>query len=136
MPNHFDSNGNPNGYGSKDILFLFPSLSTGFFIMFVILVNYPHRFNYAGIKVTKENAEEVYKLGVRALFVILNCIVTLMAVIESFMLEAGLDAKSMNIGLMIALEIIPIFCMIISIVYLILRLKRIQDRESQLLSNE
>jgi Protein of unknown function (DUF1648). len=60
---HWDVNGNPNDTGSKYTLLLMPSISSGLFVLFNLIALIPHHYNYATLKVTIQNAHQVYPLA-------------------------------------------------------------------------
>lgn len=61
---HFDSNGEPNGYGSKSTLFFIPVLVSVLVIFLGVICRYPHKFNYMAV-ITTENAEWQYRKALR-----------------------------------------------------------------------
>lgn len=70
IPTHFNIKGEIDNYGSKYTLWILPLVITFVFILFRILYNYPHKFNYI-VKITNENAEKQYKLVLRIMRIIL-----------------------------------------------------------------
>jgi uncharacterized membrane protein len=69
IPVHFNELGFPNGYGSKDSIWLIPFIVSVVVIAFFILNKFPHRFNYL-VNITAENALKQYKLSTRLLRII------------------------------------------------------------------
>jgi hypothetical protein len=51
-------------YKSKEIILILPALGVFLFIMFTVLLRYPHIYNYPE-KVTEQNAISVYTTGIR-----------------------------------------------------------------------
>lgn len=66
IPNHFNFQGEANGYGHKGSIFLLPVIGFFIFILFSAVEKYPHTFNYTK-KITEENAFGQYQLSLRLL---------------------------------------------------------------------
>ena len=66
IPTHFDFSGKPDGYGSKEALWIIPGIISFLIILFKILSRNPHQFNYIRL-ITIENAEREYRMSVRVL---------------------------------------------------------------------
>lgn len=60
IPMHFNSHGVVEQTGSKNTVFLLPTISLISAIALIILCRYPHRFNYLN-KITPENAAFEYR---------------------------------------------------------------------------
>lgn len=69
IPVHYNELGFPNSYGSKDTIWLIPSIVTVVVVALFFLNKYPHLFNYA-VNITEENALKQYRLSNRLLRVI------------------------------------------------------------------
>lgn len=63
---HFDMNGNPDDYGSKNNLFILPAIGTALYAGLIILCRKPHLFNFP-VTITEENAADAYRSAARAL---------------------------------------------------------------------
>ncbi len=63
---HFDFNGKPNDYGSKNTIWILPGITTILMILFKILGKRPDRFNYI-VNIDESNAAFQYKSAVRML---------------------------------------------------------------------
>lgn len=66
IPVHFNFEGKPDGYGSKLTLLLIPVINIILTIGMLLLVKYPHKFNYL-VKITSENAQVQYRIAQRML---------------------------------------------------------------------
>ena len=64
IPTHFNIKGDIDNYGSKYTLWILPVVITFINILFRILYNYPHKFNYI-VKITDDNAAKQYLLVLR-----------------------------------------------------------------------
>ena len=60
IPIHFDASGQPDGYGSKAIIFLLGFILSFIFVLMTLINKVPHIFNYP-VKITAENAHYQYK---------------------------------------------------------------------------
>ncbi len=46
IPTHFDISGNPNAWGSPDMLFLLPIVATAIYLMITVISAFPSTFHY------------------------------------------------------------------------------------------
>ncbi|MDR3726301.1 MAG: DUF1648 domain-containing protein [Terracidiphilus sp.] len=54
IPTHFDFAGHANGWGSPAMLWLFPVVAVGLYLLMTVVVRFPSTFNYP-VPVTAEN---------------------------------------------------------------------------------
>lgn len=66
IPVHFNLAGKPDGWGSKDLLWVLPVLGICIYALLTWLNQRPHRFNYL-VKITEENAKWHYTQATRVL---------------------------------------------------------------------
>ncbi len=66
IPIHFDLSGSPDGYGSRNTIWILPGIVTGIVFLFNTLAKYPHKFNYIS-KINEDNAVKHYKSSVKLL---------------------------------------------------------------------
>jgi len=114
---HFDFNGNPDGFGSKNTIWLLPVIITSIYILIYALNRYPHKFNYL-TKITEQNAQKQYRLASRMMRILLFNITIMFAYI-TFKEIDGAYTKSSSlewwfIPLLLLSTIIPTFYMIIA----------------------
>jgi uncharacterized membrane protein len=64
IPIHYGADGQPDGFGSKNIIWVFTLIGAATYGGLFWLNKYPHLFNYP-LPITKENAEEKYKIATR-----------------------------------------------------------------------
>lgn len=64
MPRHFGANGEPDGYGSRSLVWFVPAISTVLTLGLFLLSRVPHVFNYL-VEITPENALIQYRLAQR-----------------------------------------------------------------------
>lgn len=81
IPIHFGFDGQANGWGSKNFLWLFPIVSLLIYGMLTFLNQYPHTFNYA-VQITEENALRQYQIACSMLYWLKMEMVWLFAYIE------------------------------------------------------
>jgi len=64
IPNHFNAKGKPDSYGSKAVIWLYPTIGLLLYLGLTAVSRIPHRFNYP-VKITEENAYYQYKNAVK-----------------------------------------------------------------------
>ena len=64
IPIHYNFAGEVDRWGDRSVLWIFPPIALLFYIGLSMLQKYPHTYNYPS-KVTKENADYLYKMGVQ-----------------------------------------------------------------------
>jgi len=94
IPIHFDIAGAPDGYGSRNTLWILPAIVTGIVFLFNALAKYPHKFNYI-IKITEENAVKQYKSSVRLLRILSFNISILFCYIIVSVIEGSISNHSL-----------------------------------------
>ncbi len=63
IPTHFNFAGRADDWGPKSTLLLLPVMNVVMYIAFSIIVRFPHTYNYP-VKITAENAEKQYRIGI------------------------------------------------------------------------
>lgn len=96
IPTHFKTNGEADGYGNKNSLWLLPAIGTLMFVGFTVLSRFPHIYNYP-IEITKQNAESQYKNGVM-LMRLLKLAVMLIFAFNLYQTQMLIQESSTNIG--------------------------------------
>ena len=86
IPNHFDLNGLPNQYGSKNSLWAVVAVSVFIYTLMGIIAMFPASFNYPSQKNDKESQ---YKLGVKLLRSLRACILLFIALISFVMIQSA-----------------------------------------------
>lgn len=89
IPQHFDVNGNPDGFGSKGILWFLPIIGVVTYVGLAIINKYPHTFNYLH-KITAENAERSYTNATKMIRVLNTSIVCFFTLITYFTIQIAL----------------------------------------------
>ncbi|MDF0551493.1 DUF1648 domain-containing protein [Kamptonema sp. UHCC 0994] len=62
IPIHFGFSGRPDAWGDKVAIWILPAVAAFFEVMWAVLGNYPHTFNYP-VAITEENARVQYQLA-------------------------------------------------------------------------
>lgn len=108
---HFDLHGNPDKYSSKYFLFFIPALQSLLIILLFTLNHYPHKFNYLET-ITPQNAEKIYKQGVRMMRIVNLSIAIFLTGIQYFIVQSAINQRLSKLFLPILLIIVvlaPIF---------------------------
>ncbi len=98
IPKHFNIHGQPDSYGSKGIIWLLPSIGLFLYFGMTLLNKIPHLFNYP-TKVTDENAEKLYKIGVLTVRILKVVVILTFAYLNFKIIRIGL-AESTELGLL------------------------------------
>ena len=59
IPRHYTGNGQPDGYGTKSLLFIVPAMAIAIYIAMTLAARYPNTLNYP-VRITLENASKQY----------------------------------------------------------------------------
>jgi len=81
IPTHFDLKGRADDWGSRATVFLLPGISSVLYAGITILNMFPHTFNYP-VKITEENAMQLYTKSTRIVRVLKVVVVLLFLFIE------------------------------------------------------
>lgn len=126
IPTHFDSNGNPDSYGNKIMIWLAPAISIVICLGLIILNKYPHYFNYL-VKITPENAQRQYLLA-QSMLRKLNLLIALMFLFVTYSTIKSTQSETGNIDtIIITYSVAGIF--IILIHYLIQSSKKLDSNQ-------
>jgi uncharacterized membrane protein len=82
IPDHYNSSGIPDSYGSKIILLILPATGVFIYLLMTVLVRFPHIFNYP-VRITAENAEVQYRLATRLMRYLKTVIIIMFTFISS-----------------------------------------------------
>ncbi|MHC1705427.1 MAG: DUF1648 domain-containing protein [Tenuifilaceae bacterium] len=122
IPTHFNALGQPDSYGSRNIILLLPLLGILLYSGLTILNRFPHIFNYP-VPISNNNAERLYIIGTRTIRFLKTIIVILFLFItyQSIYISLG---KAKDLGL----YFLPIFTSLISIVVFIMIYKMFKKK--------
>lgn len=96
IPVHFNILGEPDGFGSKKTLLMFPIIGTVLFLGMTILNKFPHVFNYP-TKITEENALRQYTGATRMVRYLKFAVILIFSIIVFKTLKT-LEGKSSGLG--------------------------------------
>jgi uncharacterized membrane protein len=107
IPVHFGLNGQPDSWGNKLIVWIFPVVNLVVYSSFLFLRRYPHTFNYP-VKITSQNAENQYQIAIDLLNWLKTEFVWLLVCIEwQIIYSSQLNNPVLDIGLLLAF-VLPI----------------------------
>jgi uncharacterized membrane protein len=81
VPVHFNSAGQPDGYGSRSSLMLLPLIGAFMYLLMTILEAFPHIYNFP-VEITPENAHIQYQIATRLIRVLKTVILVLFSFIS------------------------------------------------------
>ena len=96
IPKHFNAFGQVDSYGKREFVWLLPAVGLVLYAGLTVLNKFPFAFNYLA-KVTKENAERLYILGIRTIRILKIVIILLFAFLNFKIIEIALN-KPTEIG--------------------------------------
>lgn len=83
VPTHFNLAGETDGYGEKRTIFLMPVMASLQFLIISAVQEYPHLLNFPA-KITAENAERQYTIGLRMLRVVKIVLIAVLGTVEVY----------------------------------------------------
>ena len=86
IPNHFDLNGLPNQYGSKNSLWAVVAVSVFIYVLMGVIAMFPESFNYPS---QKNDIESKHKLGVKLLRSLRACILLFITLLTVVMIQSA-----------------------------------------------
>lgn len=122
IPTHFNVSSVPDGYGSKNSIFISPVIVTVLYILIMILTRFPHIYNYA-VSITAENAEANYRNGRTLMFCIITEILALFLYIQWNVIDGAIKGYS-SLGILF----LPIFLLTIfgTVIYFIFKMTKLK----------
>ena len=116
---HFNGAGEPNGYGSRQTVWIIPIIATAMYIGLFILNKYPHTYNYM-VNITEENALKNYKFSTRIVRVVNFLCVLLMTYITYMIVESAFG-KQFNLGTWFVPVVISVSIILPIIIFVYMR---------------
>ncbi|MUK89054.1 DUF1648 domain-containing protein [Ornithinibacillus sp. L9] len=117
IPIHFNLAGEADNWGNKALIFILPLMFKVIFLILYFVSKSPSMINYP-VKVTEENAIDLYKLG-RLVLTIMNVemalIMTALTVVMIQTAKGNITGTGLLIPIIIALPIITIIIFMIKI---------------------
>jgi len=93
---HFNSNGEPNDYGSKLVILLLPSIATLMYMGLFMLNRFPHLHNYM-VNITEENALKNYRFSTRIVRIV-NMLSMIMLAYLTYQIVEGAKSNAFSLG--------------------------------------
>lgn len=115
IPKHYGIDGTPDSYGNRTSILIMPIIGIIVYSIMSMLHKHPEVFNYP-IKITKENKDQLYKLGQSTIRNIKLIVIIGFASLNFFSIRIG-----MGLSQKLPLYIIPTFVILlilISIMYI------------------
>lgn len=97
IPTHFDLSGEPDGWGSREMIFILPGVGLVLYVFMTLIGRSPHRYNYLW-EITESNASMQYALAVRLMSLIKCEVVWLFAILAWLMIRTAQGERD-GIGL-------------------------------------
>lgn len=126
IPTHFNFNGQADGFGHKNNLFILAILATIIYIVLSVLKKIPHLLNYP-VTVTEENAFKLYYLSNQMLRYLKFLTILVMCMVEIFNINIAKNNVSILPNILISGIISLIF---ISTIYFIIKMFMISKKNS------
>lgn len=120
IPNHFDLNGFPNRYGSKNALWAVVAVSVFIYILMGVIAMFPESLNYPAKKNDKESQ---YKLGIKLLRSLKACILLFIALMSFIMIQSA--KTGMIKGTFWIISIVPAI-LLVNLIWFFVRWKKIK----------
>ena len=105
IPTHFGADGQPNGWGGPESLWLLPIVGTMIALLMSAVTRFPQSFNYP-VRVTRENQERLKELALGMIAWLRLEVLCLFAWIEWATIESARHAR---LGLPPSLLLVSIF---------------------------
>ena len=112
VPTHFNIQGEPDGWGSKNSLILLPILATFLFVLLSFIEKRPQSFNYL-IKITEENAYKQYTLARSMMNLTKNISTLLLMVISCYSILDANETTANGLYLVISAIVVLLFIVMI-----------------------
>lgn len=90
IPFHFNISGNPDSWGSKNLIFLLPAIAIGLFFVIRYLMRFPHLIIYP-VTITEENKARQEKLAVFYVESVNTSVALLLLVLLYFQMQIALS---------------------------------------------
>lgn len=120
VPNHFDMDGKPNQYGSKNFLWVTVVISVFIYTLLGIISMFPESFNYPSQKNDKESQ---YKLGVKLLRSMRACVLLFITILTVIMVQSAKTGTAK--GMWGVVGIVPAF-LLINLIWFFVKWKKIK----------
>jgi uncharacterized membrane protein len=107
IPTHFDTAGNPNGWGSPSGIIFMPLIATALYLLITVVSFFPASFNYP-VRVTPQNRSRLEAISLS----MIGCIKLELAVLFTVLQQAFVQAARTGQGTLFP-RILPISLVVI-----------------------
>jgi len=108
IPVHFGFNGQADGFGTKDVIWIMPLLGSMLYLAMSLLNKHPHIFNYRQ-KVTEDNAERLYRTATKMMRILNALVACIFAYMTFATIQTALGNQNGLGGMFIIIFLILIF---------------------------
>jgi uncharacterized membrane protein len=122
IPRHFNSAGEPDGYGSRSVIWVLTIVAFVLYAGLTVLNRFPHIFNYP-VRITEENADKIYTLGTRLLRIVKTIMIIIFVMITYRTISIAMGENERLGQYIIPVIMISMALPIIFVVYRIFRNK-------------
>ncbi len=92
IPTHFDAAGDPNGWGSPNMLWLLPVIGASLYLVITVISQFPTSFRYS-VQVTEANRARLQGVTLSMLAWLKAELVGLFAVLQWWMIQAARSSQ-------------------------------------------
>lgn len=129
IPTHFGIDGKADDWGSNTNIFLLPGLTILLYLGMSLLTKYPHKFNYP-VRVTAENALQIYTRGIRVIR-ILKVIIVFTFIIIDWTVCSGAENAQLPVWFLPTILAIPVLLPILFSVFLTRSFSQLQKSKHE-----
>jgi|WetSurMetagenome_2_1015567.scaffolds.fasta_scaffold432395_1 uncharacterized membrane protein len=123
IPIEFNGSGNPDGYGNKTFIWIFPAVGGFLYVLLTVLSLFPHLYNFL-VKITPDNILVQYKLATKFVRILKTVIVLLLLYVcyQTIRISTG---ETTGLGRIF----LPVFLILIFGVILIYIIRSINNKQ-------
>lgn len=111
VPTHYDALGRVDGYGNRSDLWTPALVAAVFYVILTVIERFYRSFNFP-VRVTENNAEALYRLGVRLVRSLKPLSIVIMAYMNTSSLVVAMGWGAGLNGLVMAVLVIAMFALI------------------------
>lgn len=127
IPTHFDVSGNPDSWGSKNYLLLYPGFQALFLVISSVVYRYPNYMNIPGTIALKYLTKKIRER--ECMKIIRDILLIVMGLVSFLMFYLAGENLEVAKGLAMSMNLIPVWiilaCLIPPIVYYAIKMRRL-----------
>lgn len=127
IPIHFNAAGQPDGWGSRAMLLVFPVMATAIYLLMTLVARFPSAFNYP-VRVTVQNRARLQSLALGMIAWLKAELVILFAVIEWGAIRAARQPGTGLSPLLMPVTLVIVFGTCIVHIVAMFRTRRVPSR--------